>query len=229
MGTTRSDLHRLSAHVMARRRFDVSGHFGLRASPAGLATPAFGSDPEVLRLAGTALVREVGVTARIREANGATLCALAEFADVDLAAPFSVGDATPPVGPVDEPLHLPPAELAAITDWFGLGWRVLDNVLSELPDSAEPATIQLWPEHFDVGTSVALESGERVNLGFSGGDAFSAEPYAYVGPSDAERPGDPSYWNAPFGASFVRSPMTEEQDAATFIRRGLDLLAEGVA
>jgi hypothetical protein len=227
MGSTRSDLHRVCAHVLARRRFDVSGHFGLRASPAGVATPAFGPEPEVLRIAGTRLVREVGVQARIREVNGATLRELAVFAAVDLESPFSAGDATPPVGEIDTPLHLLPAELAVITDWFGLGWRVLDTVLSELPAASEPATIQLWPEHFDVGTSVAFESDERVNLGFSAGDASSSEPYAYVGPWGTERPGDGSYWNAPYGASLSRSRAKGEEDAAAFIQTGLALLARG--
>ena len=50
MGKTRLDLHRLCAHVLGRRRFVVSGHFGLRASPGGLATPAFGPEPETLRI-----------------------------------------------------------------------------------------------------------------------------------------------------------------------------------
>ena len=31
--STRQGLHRVAAHILARRRFDVSGRFGLRASP----------------------------------------------------------------------------------------------------------------------------------------------------------------------------------------------------
>ncbi len=53
MGRTRDDLHRIAAHVLGRRRWAVSGHFGLRASPGGVATPAFGPEPEVLRLTTT--------------------------------------------------------------------------------------------------------------------------------------------------------------------------------
>jgi hypothetical protein len=214
---TRTDLHRLCAHVLARRRYAVSGHFGLRASPGGLATPAFGDEPEVLRLDGTVLVREVGATASSIVFNGSTLGELAAFAGVDLRTPFSVGDSTPPVGPVDEALDFDKAELASLFAWFDLGWRVLDQAVCRLGRGAAPATVQLWPEHFDVGTSVAVD-GARVNLGFSAGDAFSDEPYVYVGPSGPERPGDAAFWNAPFGAFRTRS---EVGDPAAFIGEGL--------
>jgi hypothetical protein len=227
MGTTRLDLHRLSAHVLARRRYDVTGHFGLRASPGGLCTPAYGDDPEVLRLDGTALVREVGTSVSTAWVNGATLRELAAFAGVDLNAAFSAGAATPPLGPVDEPFEFDAAELAGLVEWFDLGWRVLDEVLSELGPSAAPATVQLWPEHFDAGTSVALESGALVNLGFSPGDALSDEPYVYVGPQGPERPGDGGFWNAAFGAFRVRSGVGDASGAAAFISDGLARLEKG--
>ena len=38
---TRRALHRIAAHVLGRRRYQVAGRFGLRASPAGFATPAW--------------------------------------------------------------------------------------------------------------------------------------------------------------------------------------------
>jgi hypothetical protein len=226
MGTTRSDLHRVCAHVLGHRRHDVTGHFGLRVGPGGPCTPAFGPEPEVLRLDGTALVREVGTDMSTQWVDGATLREVAAFAGVDLDVPFSVGDATPPLGDVGVPLALDAAEVADLVGWFELAWRVLDEIACELPVSAAPATVQLWPEHFDVGTSVALESGsgERVNLGFSPGDAFSDEPYVYVGPLGPERPGDAGFWNAPFGAYRVRS---DAAGAAAFIRDGLARLEKG--
>ena len=66
----------------------------------------------------------------------------------------------------------------------------------------------------------------RVNLGFSAGDSFSAEPYAYVGPWDDRRPGDPAYWNAPFGAYVPRSKAGDADACAAFVRAGLARLAE---
>ena len=232
---TRTDLHRLCAHVLARRRYDVSGRFGLRASPGGLATPAYGDEPEVLRLDGTALVREVGASVSAMLVSGSTLRELAAFAGVDIEAPFSVGDATPPIGVTDEPLEFDQAALAGLYEWFDLGSRVLDDVLCELGQAAAPATVQLWPEHFDIGTSVATGNrGGRVNLGFSPGDSFSDEPYVYIGPWGPERPGDAAFWNAPFGAVRTRSDIRAASGeaavaAAAFIREGMARVDKGDA
>ena len=88
--------------------------------------------------------------------------------------------------------------------------------------------IQLWPEHFDAGTSVAVGENDRCNLGASPGDGFSDEPYLYVGPNTSIRPGDAGYWNAPFGAVLSRSDVAGASDAFScgveFLRRGLELL-----
>ena len=222
---TRTELHRIAAHVLARRRYQVSGRFGLRASPGGIATPAFGDGPETIRTAGATLVREVAGVATYLPMIGAKLRDLAVFAGADLDADFSAGADTPPVGDVDDPLDLDVNQLAVIAGWYDLGWRVLDAVVADLPPAAEPATIQLWPEHFDAGTNVGLASGERVNLGFSPGDAYEAEPYAYVGPWSSDRRGDPKFWNAPFGAVLRRSVALESSEpaqmCADFLRTGL--------
>ena len=92
---TRRAVHRIAAHVLGRRRYQVAGRFGLRASPAGLATPAFGEGPEVLRLAGTHLVREGPEGTAFMPVPGSSLRQLARFADADLDAEFSVGADTP--------------------------------------------------------------------------------------------------------------------------------------
>ncbi len=225
MPTTRADLHRIAVHVLGRRRAAVSGRFGLRASPLGVATPAFGPEPEVVRAAGPHLVREVGAQARSMPMDGATLAELAAFVETDLTSDFSAGPATPEPGPPDEPLHLVEEDLDALYGWFDLGWRVLDVVTSDQAPGRGWATIQLWPEHFDVGTGLDLGSGRGVNLGFSPGDAFSEEAYVYVGPWGPERPGDPGYWNAPFGAVVPQSAADDAEAAAAFLRRGLALLA----
>jgi hypothetical protein len=229
MGTTRDDLHRISAHVLGRRRFEVSGHFGLRASPGGLATPAFGPEPEVLRLDGTTLVREVGTTARCQPLQGAILSELAAFAGADLAADFSAGPGMPDLGSPDEPVQLSLEELEGLYAWFDLGSRVLDAVMAGTPAAPERSTVQLWPEHFDVGTSLGLgeAGGGTVNLGFSAGDAFCDEPYVYVGPSGPERPGEVDYWNAPFGAAAPRAQAGDATACRAFIERGLRALTGG--
>ena len=225
---TRTDLHRLCAHVLGRRRFAVSGHFGLRASPDGLATPAYGPEPEALRLTSTSLIREIGTQSSCQPLQGATLEKLARFAGADLGSAYSPGANTPALGSTTEPMHFPPDELALIFDWFVLGWRALDTVVSELPAEWTQSTVQLWPEHLDVGTSLddGRGDGAGVNLGFSSGDAFSEEPYAYVGPWGPERPGDPAFWNAPFGALATRSQAGDVPTCVAFLRSGLARLTE---
>ena len=225
MGRTRDDLHRIAAHVLGRRRYAVSGHFGLRASPGGIATPAYGPEPETLRLTPRCLVREVGSEARGLALAGATLASLAEFAGADLRADFSAGADTPALGTIDEPLELDAKELDELFSWFDLGWRVLDEVMAERIGECVTSTIQLWPEHFDVGTSLAFGTDDGVNLGFSPGDGFSDEPYVYVGPWGEARPGTPSYWNAPFGAALSRSAVHGADDCLAFVRTGLERLA----
>jgi hypothetical protein len=224
-GSTRAGLHRICAHVLGRRRYVVSGRFGLRAGPGGIVTPAFGDGPEVLRVAGSHLIRETGATSSRTALTGSTLSSLAAFAEVDLEEPFSAGADTPALGDVDAPLEFEPDALVVIADWFALAWCVLDEVLTTLPATAESGTTQLWPEHFDAATTVTWPPVEPVNIGFSPGDAFSDEPYAYVGPWSSERPGDPSFWNAPFGAVLYRSAVVATGDPAGACRR---FLLEGV-
>jgi hypothetical protein len=227
MGRTRTDLHRLCAHVLGRRRYAVSGHFGLRASPDGLATPAFGPEPETLRLTSTCLIRETGAQSSRVPLQCTTLEALAQFADADLGSAYSAGASTPGLGPTTEPLHLPPDELTAIFEWFVLGWGVLDTVVSELPGHWTQSTVQLWPEHFDAGTGLdfGCGDGDGVNLGFSAGDTFSDEPYVYVGPWGEARPGDPDFWNVSFGALATRSEAGDADACVDFLRSGLARLA----
>src|SRR5690606_26016553 len=93
---TRAALHRLAAHVLGRRRSDVTGRFGLRPAPGGLATPAFGDAGEVVRVCGTVLGG--GRAGRLHAEPGTTLGRAAEAVGGGLAVPFAVGRDTPPVG-----------------------------------------------------------------------------------------------------------------------------------
>jgi len=230
LSTTRTNLHRVCAHVLGRRRFEVSGRFGLRAGPLGITTPAFGEAPEVVRIFRTTLVHEVGGSASRTSVKGSTLRELAGFVGVDLGKPFSSGEETPPVGDVDAPIELSDEGSKTISDWFAFGWGVLDTVLAALPERSEVSTIQLWPEHFDAATTVTAPGADPVNLGFSPGDSFEQEPYLYVGPWGAERPGDVSFWNAPFGAVRTRAEMLEASDPSRscerFLATGLGLVRE---
>ncbi len=223
---TRLTLHRVAAHVLGRRRHDVTGRFGLRPSPGGFATPAFGEPDatEVVRVADGVLVRETTSGAAYLPIAGATVRGLAAFAGTDIGSGFSVGADTPALDDVDAALDLDGQAARALAEWFTVGARALDLVLAGLPPSAAPAVVQLWPEHFDLGTNVVAGGGGRVNLGASPGDAFSDAPYFYVGPWGPERPGDPSFWNGPFGA-VLRAGDVRDTDpigaGVQFFRTGL--------
>jgi hypothetical protein len=225
--TTRGELHRVAAHVIAKRRFDVTGRFGLRATPGGFGTPLFGND-EVVRIAAGSLLREQRVDDRAitkaHELEGATLRQLAAFVDVELDPAFSAGGDTPELGDPDAPLVVDAASVAAMGDWYGDGARAIDHAVAAAGASGDAAVAQIWPEHFDLGTDVAVGHG-RANLGASPGDGFSREPYFYVGPWSAERPGDADYWNASFGAVARWSDIVDADAANAFFARGLGYLA----
>ena len=92
---------------------------------------------------------------------------------------------------------------------------------------------QLWPEHFDLALDLAYDPADpaqrRVNLGGSPGDEHHPDPYLYVGPWTPDRPGDPTFWNAPFGAVLGADRVQLAPDslaaATEFFRHGLDRLA----
>ncbi len=225
---TRDSMQRVAGHILARRRHAAVGRFGLRVVPGGMATPAFGPDDEVLRLAGTWLIVEsrAGGEARSRSMSipGRSLAELADFAGADLDQPLTLGHDTPPVGDPETPIVMDPAAAATLLDWFELGSRALDAVLVQ---AQSPAVVQLWPEHFDLAVDVATGTG-RVNLGASPGDGFHATPYLYVGPWTSDRPGEPDFWNAPFGAVVGSETVSAQADpvaaATSFFVRGLALL-----
>jgi len=115
---------------------------------------------------------------------------------------------------------------------------------SALPSSAStsPSTfacggarpqVATWPS-MQVATplisiSLAIEAQataeRRVNLGGSPGDGSCDEPYLYVGPWTADRPGDPEFWNADFGAMRTRTQLAA--DPAGLVAAGAAFLLEG--
>jgi hypothetical protein len=235
--TTREGLHQVAVHVVARARAQATGRFGLRVTAGGFGTPEFGTGPQRVRVSGSSLLAESGAaggaTTRAAILDGSSLREAARIAEVDLAAGLSVGDDTPPLGDVDRRLSIDRTAAAVVTGWFTLVAESLDAVVAELDASAAPTMVQLWPEHFDVALDVAFDpaaAGERrVNLGGSPGDGWRAEPYLYVGPWTADRPGDPAFWNAPFGAVLGYEAVASSDDArattVAFFRRGLALLS----
>lgn len=215
---------RIAAHVMSRARHAECGRIDLVPTPGGFGTPAFGPDHRVIRLSGDVLVVEstaAAATTQLVPVNGATLAELAAAAGADLTTAFDAGHDTPAIGVADEPLVLGAATVHAIGAWLGFGVQVIDGVLATLPRSAAPGRARLWPEHFDLGIDVAVADGSRVNIGASPGDAFHDLPYLYVGPWSGDRPGDPEYWNAPFGAVLAARDDLTVTDGVQWVMEGV--------
>lgn len=220
----RDELRRVATHVLTRARADAVGRIGLVPTPGGIGTPAFGTPATVVRLTATQLVVERDGEREATPLEGATLGSLAHAARVDLGGPLEAGADAPPLGDPDAPLALDPRTTAALAAWWAVGWAVLDRTVDEARAAGlttGAARLQLWPEHFDGATTVVTgpDDLDRANLGASAGDEGHPEPYLYVGPWGAERPGGPAYWNAPFGATLGYEAL----------RAGADPVAAGVA
>jgi hypothetical protein len=227
--SSRKSFHRVAVHVVARARVEASGRFSLRLTPGGFGTPELAPDGHRVRVSGTSLVVESDAlgeaSARSMTIGGSSLAALAAFAGVDLSEPIDVGHDTPPIGDVDAPMHLHNGGASGVMEWFGLLAAILDRVLFDLPDGANPTLPRLWPEHFDVAMEAQAHPARRVNLGGSPGDSFSDEPYLYVGPWTTDRPGDAQFWNAPFGAFRTWGQLAV--DSADLINAGAAFLLDG--
>lgn len=213
---TREALRRLAVYVLSPARKAVTGRIGLRSTDGGFGTPPFGDD-EQLRVTGGTLIRRRG--GRSEAAPITSLTAAADFAGVTLSEDPGVGDDIPELGDPAEPLPISPAAADALGGWYAFSARVLDEFRAELNAAGHSCSeVQLWPEHFDLGCNI-----EGVNFGASPGDAFSADPYLYVGPWNTDGlVGD--FWNAPFGATLPYQALLtapdQRQAALAFLRHG---------
>jgi hypothetical protein len=236
LGSTRAGLHRVAAHVLARRRHDAAGRIGLRPAPGGVGTPAIGDDAEVVRTSGRFLVAErAGAVNLVTRAPLTTLAAAAELAGVDLGADFFAGEGTPPVGDPDAPLAVDDAAARLLGRWYAFGQEAIDELVATVPAVTAADTPQVWPEHFDLGCTVRVaagpargpDAGVRLNLGASPGDGQLPAPYLYVGPWGDDRPGAAGYWNVPFGAALTYdevaalTPADRRARAVAFLRAGV--------
>ena len=226
----RASLQQITAHVLASRLHDATGRFGLRPTPGGWGTPQHSQQRERLRISGELLVREQAGPSNTdtMSLNGSTMADLAAFAGVDLSAEFSVGHDTPELDGVDTALYVSHEAVLRIASWFSLAGQAIDQTVAA---HGGASMAQVWPEHFDIGIDVAFGPGEtdRVNLGASPGDNLHQDPYLYVGPWTAARPGnDSTYWNAPFGAVLGEATLTLDTDmagrAVHFFETGMALL-----
>jgi hypothetical protein len=117
----------------------------------------------------------------------------------------------------------PPALLAATRDSLhrvaehvlAAAWYAASGEISLAPSPGGFRTPSFGPDGryltFDVGITAAA-----VNYGASPGDEHIAEPYPYAGPHDGPPPGDPAFWNAPFGAARTWRQIGTVAEATTF-------------
>jgi hypothetical protein len=230
---TRRALQRVAVHIVARARQQATGRFSLRVAPGGFATPEFGSDARRVRVSRGLLVVESDAESRAgtvaRRIAGASLRELAAVAAVDIDRALDVGHDSPEPGDPDEPIVVDLRVVDELAGWFALVAAALDRVVASVEAaSSSPSLTRLWPEHFDVALDLAAKPGVRANLGGSPGDEFSSDPYLYVGPWTDDRPGEPGFWNAPFGAACLRSALNADdpvEAAAGFFLDGLRRLA----
>lgn len=210
--STRESLRALACYVVGPARKARTRRIGLRPVGEGFGTPPF-DDGTRLVVRGDELAFDPGDAARI-----STVRAAAEFVGVELSPDPGVGHDLPPYKP-DAPLAVDRGASLLLGRWYAFGQRVVDN-LAATRTTGTISEAQLWPEHFDVAVTVELDDGRGVNVGFSPGDTFSADPYAYVGPHDTTGlEGD--YWNAPFGAFLPYRQLTSEAAALDFVVDGL--------
>lgn len=220
--STRVALHAVAERLLkAKRELETGKEIALGFAPEGFGTIPWdrgvaGGGSGSVRVEGTELV--LVEDGEERRAPADDLQGGAEL----LHVPMTEGGS----GPVDA------AGAAALTDWFAFGTVVLADLLDRHPDpGADP--IRLWPEHFDVATTLGdEEAGRRANVGASPGDDDHPEPYLYVGPWDSSVTGP--LWNATGfpGAELPYRELAGEPDqlaaAAAFIDSRLAALGPGV-
>ena len=196
---TRRSLHALAELVLAGPRFRQTGDLRLRVRPDGFGT----WDEPIVSLSGGELVTPTSRTA----VDGLTIADVAKRAGLR-ATPLEEVYSDGPHVPSSETVRLDGAAVLELETAFRLG----DDALREFRPEAERT---LWPEHFDVATTV-----DRVNYGVSPGDGYLDRPYAYVGPHD---PLTGTFWNAPFGAARLIEDLTDVAGITAFFQEGARL------
>jgi len=195
--TTRDALHAVAEHVLAAALHRATGRIGLRATPGGFGTPPFGDD-EVVRIEASLLVHSVA--GEERRAPITSLRAAGDFVGVPIGAPPLYAPATP--ADPDRPLAVDAPAAIALARWYACA----AGLLEELRGNYGAARPTLWPEHFDLATTIG-----EANYGASPGDATIAEPYLYVGPWDQTRRTG-MFAAYPWGAAVTYSELLASDD-----------------
>jgi hypothetical protein len=226
-------MQRLATHVLGQARCRHDGLFDLVATPGGFGTPPVGPRRERVRLVGGSIfvervsgdhIHDVDATTEVVSVAGNTISGLCAAIGFPPDPDFWVGGDTPPLGNPDEMLVLDSTAVQLLGEWFLLGQRAIDEAVASIP-AAGASVGRLWPEHFDFGIDLDAAPGVRTNLGAAAGDGYCDEPYLYIGPWDAGRPGPSEFWNAPFGAVLRRSDLDVADDP---VHRAVEFFLQGI-
>lgn len=223
---TRLSMHALAEHVLCPARYSVVGRIDLSPVPNGVGTPAFGPDNKVVAVErlhdATPAETNPGVFMTVRTSEGvrrgpvSTMRSAAAFAGTTPGAPTAVFTPLTALD-LDAQLSVDGESLAILASWYAYGRSALDVFVAqcaEMGDEADP--IKLWPEHFDLATTIA-----NVNYGVSPGDDLIDEPYAYVGPHARPLPhADDPFWTHGFGAAKPWSAFATTEDLVGFFVKG---------
>jgi len=229
----RDTMQRIATHVLGQARFRHDGLFDLVPLPGGFGTPMVGPRRERVRLVGGSLFVErvtgddIGTAEATTDAvtvAGSTIADLCAAIGFEPDPGFWVGGDTPALGDPSEMLIVDTTAVQLLGEWYLLGQRAIDEAVASVP-SANASVGRLWPEHFDYGIDLDASPGVRTNLGAAAGDGFRDEPYLYIGPWDAARPGPAEFWNAPFGAVLLRSELDVADDP---VHRAIEFFLHGI-
>lgn len=213
---TRLSLHAVAEHVLSPGLHAVTGKIGLRQTPGGFGTPPFATQhgDRRLRVDGTDLVVTDDRGEQRRPLT--TVRAAAAFAEVEPGAPDGVYTPTTALD-LDAPLTVDPVAAEVLADFYARTNDALER-FRDAHAADEPSIVQLWPEHFDLATTLA-----EVDYGGSPGDAGNYPvPYYYVGPWNKPEPG--GFWNASFGAAALHDTIASTDAAFAFFDEGHRLL-----
>jgi hypothetical protein len=184
---TREGLHRVAEQIVAPARKPCN-EIALTQTPGGFGTPPFEFDGRTIQVMVDGAELVVVEDGRERRTPLTTLADAAEFVGPELFENGVPDDSTR--------LEIDPVAAARLGELYAVAAEALNRFLAELPPSASPSTVSLWPEHFDIALEAGDEAaGQRANYGVSPGDEGHDQPYAYVGPWVQETGDDPG-WNA---------------------------------
>ena len=210
---TRVSVHALAEHVLCVVRHEAVGRIGLVPVAGGIATPPMGSADRVVGVIGTEIVDRD--RSREQRALVTTVRAAAELVGVSPGLSVSLWHPVTTLDP-DGDLTVDPDALEALLGWFGFAALVLARFAAAVASDEDVPPPTLWPEHFDLATTVA-----GANFGASPGDDSSQVPYLYVGPHARPFPAAADgYWNAPYGAALA-------YPAIASVDTGVDFLLDG--